>query len=77
MTLYEEATAQGIETGSHESDLYLKDSPQTRILIMKHMKKSGSSIFRSNVDGLIWWDCPFAYDPFWEDVQKKVERRTA
>ncbi len=52
------------EIGHHESDLYVKASPETRALV----KASGRpySFFKSNVDGKTWIDVPFAYEPFWE-----------
>ena len=70
MTLYERLKAAGIELDHHESDLYAKDSEQTRAIIEEHRKENNgyplsASRFRSKIDGSTWWDIPFYYDPFW------------
>jgi hypothetical protein len=47
----------------HESDLYLLATPEAWT-IMKHHEKRGK-IFRSEIDGKLYYDIPFAYDPWW------------
>jgi hypothetical protein len=64
-SLYQELIAAGIPTDSHESDLYVLNTPVARGLIAKHGKR-GVVGFNSKVDGKRWLDVPFAYDPFWE-----------
>ena len=51
----------------HESDLYVRDTPVSRIVIRQFGRESSS--FTSPVDGQRWFDIPFAYEPFWK---KKV-----
>ena len=71
MSFYEDCIAAGIPTDNHESDLYVKDAPETRELLAKH-KLSGVQArpFRSNTDGGMWWDCPFLFDPWWVAREK-------
>lgn len=62
-SLYQQLLAAGVELEHHESDLYAKVTPESTRII----KESGhsSSVFRSEVDGQMWYDLPFAYKPFW------------
>ena len=61
--LYDDAVAAGIPCASHESDLYLPDTPAVRELAKKH--KANGYTFISNVDGKPWIDFPFLFMPFW------------
>ncbi len=60
----------GAELDSHESDLYVKATPEA----VKIVKDSGwtYTTFTSQVDGLRWLDVAFAFRPFWD---KKQENR--
>jgi len=65
-TLYDACVAAGLEMDSHESDLYLRDTPQALALIVSYRgMRHGAKRFRSAVDGNIWFDVPFAFAPFW------------
>ena len=47
--------ASGITIDNHESDLYVKDSPETRVLLAKHsLSGVQARPFRSNTDGGMW-----------------------
>ena len=66
-TLYKEITAAGIETASHESDLYFPDTEAARDILNRYdIQKNNATRFTSNIDGKRWVDVPFAFDPFWE-----------
>lgn len=47
-----------------ESDLYVRDTPVTRLVIRQFGRES--SAFTSPVDGQRWLDVPFGYEPFWK-----------
>jgi hypothetical protein len=53
---------------NHESDLYVEATPEARTIV----EASGwsHSPFRSEVDGRIWLDIPFGFEPFWEAKQE-------
>ena len=63
MSLYEELKTAGIPLDNHESDLYAKVTSESRDIVVR----SGwsCSTFVSNIDGGLWFDLPFAYEPFW------------
>lgn len=63
-SLYEDLQSTGAEMDNHESDLYVKATPETRLLV----EVSGLTFteFRSEADGAAWLDVPFAYLPWWE-----------
>lgn len=47
------------------SDLYIKRTPESKILIDEYEYARSVEIFRSQIDGCIWFDIPFGYDPYW------------
>lgn len=64
VNLYQELNAAGVPLDSHESDLYCKATPEALAIV----KASGyfHTYFKSNIDGDLWVEVPFAYYPFWE-----------
>jgi len=69
VSLYTDLIEAGIKVESHESDLYCPANSQTRELIKKHGLKA--TYFTSKIDGCVWCDVPFQYDPFWESKMPK------
>ena len=63
-TLYDDLKAAELPLDSHESDLYVLASDQAREIIEYH--GWSFSAFQSQIDGRTWYDCPFAFLPFWE-----------
>jgi hypothetical protein len=68
-TIYQDAKAAGIPIANHYSDLYLKNCEETRQLLKKHGQRART--FVNQVEGGIWVDVPFAFDPYWEAKQAK------
>jgi hypothetical protein len=67
VSLFSEVLAAGIPHASHESDLYLPDTPAVRQLLVKHPDwLRNVQRFSNQVEGGSWIDVPFAYDPWWE-----------
>jgi hypothetical protein len=71
MTLYEKLVAAGCEIGNHESDLHVKVSEKAFVVIAAHVLfhvgcNGMPATFVSNIDGSLWYDIPFAYDPFFK-----------
>ncbi len=50
----------------HESDLYLRKTAKSIKLISEYEFKNNVSWFRCAIEHDIWYEIPFAYDPFWE-----------
>ena len=72
-TLYQELKEAGVEIDNHESDLYFPMTLDTvRILNKYTTALNNARAFRSNEDGKLWYDVPFAYDPFWDDIYEKT-----
>lgn len=65
MSLCSELAAAGIPVDHHESDLYVKDGPAAREILSRHAP-DGATRFTSQVDGQVWVEVPFAYEPFWD-----------
>jgi hypothetical protein len=69
-SIYEQAIELGLDIKHHETDLYLKDTPETRKLLKDYEFKVNVTSFVSQIDECFWFDIPFAYDPIWN---KKYE----
>ena len=64
------------EIDHHETDLYLKVSPESEKLVENYDYKFIVEKFRSPLDGCLWFDIPFAYTPEWIEHAKKNDKRT-
>ena len=54
------------EIGHHESDLYVKVTEKSTFILASYEFKENVTKFRSLLDGSLWYDIPFAYDPFYK-----------
>ena len=72
MCLYSQLTILGADMDSHESDLYVRATPEA----LATVRASGRSysLFRSELDGRMWIDVPFAYLPWWERRAKHAQK---
>jgi len=68
MSLYQLLLANGVPIDNHESDLYFPATEETRKLI-GIARSNGQCLnitqFRSRIDGALWFDAAFAFEPFW------------
>lgn len=71
LTLFEAIKAAGIQTDSHESDLYFPVTRESTAILARFVSAARASLFTSKVDGGRWYDVPFAYTPWWEAKQTK------
>jgi hypothetical protein len=62
--IYHRLVAAGATLDSHESDLYVRCTPETDALTVA---VRGRTVFRSAIDGAMWFDLPFCYLPWWEN----------
>jgi len=72
--IYEQLKAAGAEMSHHESDLYVKVTPQSTEILKGYYFKSNVTTFKSIIDKFLWYEVPFAYTPFWDDKQKSNPR---
>lgn len=69
MNIYDQMKAAGVQIDSHESDLYVPVNEQTTSILMSNIGLKGrlsSMKFVSQIDGKVWYDIPFAYQPWWD-----------
>ncbi len=64
MSLYTDLKSAEQETDSHESDLYVRCTPEALALV--RASRSKFSLFHHAVSKATWIEIPFAYDPWWE-----------
>jgi len=73
--VYNRMKEAGVEIGSHSSDLHVPVT-ETSTAILEHYEfHENVTKFRSLVDGKMWYDIPFAYQPFWDKVDARVTFR--
>lgn len=66
-SLYGDLLAAGVPMANHESDLYFKDTPESRAILAKYPYSAKiASRFRNQRNDEIWWEAPFAFLPWWE-----------
>ena len=54
------------EIGNHCSDLYLLKNAVSEKLVARYEFRCDVKTFRSQIDGKIWYDIPFAYYPYFK-----------
>lgn len=67
MSLYTDLIEAGQPVSNWQSDLYCPVNEVTCALLKKHDKLA--TTFTNQVDGGLWFDVPFAFDPYWEQRQ--------
>ena len=72
MNIYQQLTEAGCQISNHYSDLYVEVSEASRKIIRDYEFLSKVQVFRNNLDGRLWYDIPFAYEPYWEEKQAKI-----
>lgn len=68
--LYDALRDAGVPLDHHESDLYAKVTPDSTRLVKAFGTRP--TIFTNAQDGTPWYDCPFAYQPYWDAVRRRV-----
>jgi hypothetical protein len=63
-SVYADCVAAGLEIDSHESDLYVRDTPEAREILARHRAHFVPFV---GTDAAAWLDAPFLYLPFWAD----------
>lgn len=53
----------------HNSDLYLRRTPEATALVDRLTTKVLLSVFRDQ-DGAMWYELPFCFSPYWENPSK-------
>lgn len=69
MTIYDALKVAGCELNNHESDLYVKATPEAR-RVLTGFPNVHPLPFHSSIDGALWFDLPFMFAPFWDQVRR-------
>jgi len=72
MSIYQELKAAGVPLDSHESDLYAKVTPESRTILSRYKHKGNLSTFLNQVEGNLWYEIPFAFDPWYAEQTGKA-----
>lgn len=63
MTLREQLQAAGLQTDTHESDLYVEATRKAREIVLASGRTC--TTFIDQISGKPWLDVPFANEAFW------------
>ena len=77
MSIYKDMVKAGIPIASHESDLYVKCTLESKAIVLNYKYKRNVTAFTSQTDHTLWYDIPFAYRPFWDEkerIAKKIRK---
>ncbi len=70
MSIYEDMVKAGVPIASHESDLYVKNTPESNLILINYEYRKNVTPFVSKIDNTLWYDIPFAYTPFWDEKER-------
>ena len=68
MTIYQDLKKANVPIDNHASDLYCKMTTESATIMASYKYKQNVTVFNSNITKELWYDIPFAYDPFWEAI---------
>lgn len=69
-SLYDELVEINAELDHHESDLYVKVTPEVRKIVKEYKKAHPVSVYSFVWENALWFDIPFYYQPYWDAVEK-------
>lgn len=67
MSLYTDLIERGVPVSNWQSDLYCPVNETTTKLLKRH-NITTATMFHNQVEGGLWYDVPFMYGPYWEQV---------
>jgi hypothetical protein len=72
MGIYEQLKQANVPLDNHESDLYAKVTLESRNILQGYEFLANVQTFKSQIDNTLWYDIPFAYQPYWESKFREV-----
>jgi hypothetical protein len=64
----------GAEIDNHYSDLHVKADPKVVAVLSEYKMAKKTKVFRSRIDGSLWYEIPFAFLPWWEKQEERSSR---
>ena len=65
-SIYLQLKEAGVQLDNHESDLYALVTDESKRILQSYKYKSQVTTFKSEIDKKLWFDIPFAFEPYWE-----------
>ena len=65
MSLYTDLIAAGVSISHWQSDLYAPVNDTVKEILKRHPGQA-KTVFKNQIDGSLWYEFPFQYNPFWE-----------
>ena len=57
-----------VPISNHYSDLYVKKTDESMDLLSEYEFRCNVTKFVNQIDKTVWYDVPFAYIPYWNDL---------
>lgn len=76
MTIYEQLKQANVSLDHHESDLYAEVTPKSAAIINSYEFKTNVTKFVAQGTNELWYDIPFAFDPWWDKRFKQNRSAT-
>ena len=70
MSIYQELKDAGVPLDHHESDLYALLTVRSREIVQHYEFSKQVKTFRCQTTGDLWYDIPFAYEPWWNSEER-------
>lgn len=71
MSIYEKMVQSGVRIENHCSDLYVPKNETTDEIVQLFAYRTITETFMDNIDGTLWYNIPFCYDPYWIEKSKQ------
>ena len=71
-SIYQAMKEKNVPTYSHESDLYVPITDDSREVVRTYFFLKNVTLFTSPIDGKGYFDIPFAYDPWYDKFSGEV-----
>lgn len=68
--IYEEMKKADVPIRSWQSDLYAKVCDESVAIVNEYQFKENVKMFLGEDDNEMWFDIPFAYQPYWDRLAK-------
>jgi hypothetical protein len=69
-SMYEQLKSADVKLDNHYSDLYAAKNETSQGILKGYEYRDSVTEFTSPIDGEIWYDIPFCFDPFWREIRR-------
>ena len=72
-SIYKQMKKAKVPINNHASDLYVPVNGTTQTIVSLYKYRQNVQVFKSQIDKKMWFDIPFAFDPWWDNAEKTID----